>query len=134
MTALDERPVTADELFTALYREHAGHVRLVAAAQLRSADRDLVEDLTQEVFFRFWGYLVRGNTVANPAALLGTMTRRAAVDYYRRPRNTRESATDFGDPLAARCVPASASAEDLALMHVEIEALLAEASAGTAVA
>lgn len=124
--------MSTDELFTLLYARHVGHVRRVAVTQVRGDDRDLVEDLTQEVFLRLWAYLQRGNTVSNPAGLLGTMTRRAAADWYRVARNTREQATDLMDPAAGRIVPASPSAEQVALMHVEIERLLSEAPAGVA--
>ena len=120
------------ELFTAVYREQAAHVRAIAAAQVRADDRDLIDDLVQEAFLRLWVYLERGNTVAHAAGLLGTLTRRAAADHYRLCRNTREGATDFTDPLAGRLVQCSPSAEDVALMHQEIERLLAEAVAEVA--
>jgi hypothetical protein len=47
-------------------------------------------------------------------------------------RNTREGATDFTDPLAARMVPAEPSAEDIAMLHAELDRLLAAVGAGVA--
>lgn len=119
--------MTTDETFTAIYREHAARVRAIAATRVHRDDRDLIEDLTQEAFTRLWTYLQRGNTVSNPAGLLGTLTVRAAADWYRLARNTREQATDLTDALAGRCLPAAPSAEQVALMHAEVERLLAEA-------
>lgn len=118
--------MTTTELFTAFYAEHVAHVRRVAVARVRIDDGDLVDDLVQEAFLRLWVYLQRGNTVASPAGLLGTMTRRAAADHYRLARNTREGATDFSDPLAGRLVPAEPSAEDIAMLHAELDRLLAQ--------
>ena len=120
------------ETFNALYREHAERVRAIAARRVRLDDRDLIEDLTQEAFLRLWLYLESGHTIANPAGLLGTLVHRAAIDHYRLARSTRERATDLTDPLAGRIVPASPSAEDVALMHAEVEALLASASLAVA--
>lgn len=120
------------DTFNALYREHAERVRAIAARRVRLDDRDLIEDLTQEAFLRLWLYLERGHVVSNPAGLLGTLVVRAAADHYRLFRSTRERATDLTDPLAGRIVPAAPSAEDVALMHVEVEALLASASLAVA--
>lgn len=120
------------EAFAALYREHAERVRAIAARRVRLDDRDLIEDLTQEAFLRLWLYLERGHVVSNPAGLLGTLVVRAAADHYRLFRSTRERATDLTDPLAGRIVPAAPSAEDVALMHAEVEALLASASLAVA--
>jgi RNA polymerase sigma factor (sigma-70 family) len=124
--------VNHEELFTAIYTAQVAHVRAVATARVRRDDRDLVEDLVQEAFLRLWVYLERGNTVANPAGLLNTLVRRAAIDHYRRARNTRERATDLTDPLAARCAPPEPSAEDIAMLHADIERLLAESVAEVA--
>lgn len=122
--------MSSAETFTALYRRHAAQVRAIAARRVRLDDRDLIEDLTQEAFLRLWLYLQHGHVVSNPAGLLGTLVVRAAADHYRLARNTREKATDLTDPLAGRIVPASPSAEDVALMHAQVEALLTSAALG----
>lgn len=118
------------ETFTTVYREQAATVRAIAATRVRNDDRDLIEDLVQEAFLRLWVYLERGHAVNNPAGLLGTLVYRAAADHYRLCRNTRERATDLTDPLAGRIVDPAPSAEDVALMHAEVEALLAAAVTG----
>lgn len=124
--------MTSEELFTAVYTAHVGHVRRIAAAQVRRDDMDLVEDLVQEAFARLWVYLQRGHTLSSPAGLLGTMTRRAAADWYRLRRNTRERATDLSDPLAGRAMPAEPSAEDIALLHERVADMLIAAATGVA--
>jgi len=124
--------MTTAELFTALYETQVAHVRAVATARVRRDDRDLVDDLVQEAFLRLWVYLERGAVVGNAGALLGTMARRAAADHYRLARNTREGATDFTDPLNARRVPVEPSAEDIAMLHAELDRLLAAVGAGVA--
>ena len=122
--------MTTAELFAKIYAEQAGHVRTMAAARVRRDDRDLVEDLVQEAFLRLWIYLERGAVVGNPGALLGTLTRRAAADHYRLCRNTRERATDLTDPLNTRRVPVEPSAEQVAMLHAELDRLLAAVGAG----
>jgi len=122
--------MTTTELFNTFYAQHVGHVRRVAAARVHRDDRDLVEDLVQEAFLRLWVYLQRGAVVSNPAGLLGTMTRRAAADWYRLARNTRECATDLSDPLAGRIVPVEPSAEQIALLPAELDRLLAAIGSG----
>lgn len=118
--------MSREELFNSIYTAQAGRVRALAAAQVRRDDRDLVDDLVQEVFLRLWVYLTRGHAVANPAGLLGTLTHRAAADHYRLARNTRERATDLSDPLAVRIVPVEPSAEQVAMLHAELDRLLAQ--------
>ena len=127
---------TTTETFTAVYTEQVGRVRAIAAKWVCGGDRDLVEDLVQEAFLRLWIYMERGNAVGNPGALLGTLTRRAAADWYRLARNTRERPSDFTDQGAAAvyALPASPSAEELALLHLQLEALLTDAAARAEVA
>ena len=124
--------MTPAEFFTAVYAEQFAHVRAIAARRVRLEDRDLIDDLVQEAFTRFWAHLQAGRPVKNPIGLLGTMTVRAAADHYRLCRSTRERATDLTDPVAGRIVPASPSAEDVAMMHTQIAALLASAGAQVA--
>lgn len=105
--------------FTDLYQRHLPMVRRIAAAQLRERDRDLVDDVAQEVFLRLWAYLRSDVRVLHPAALLATITRHVLVDHYRVRRSTCETAADFADELGARRLPATAAAGDVALSRIE---------------
>lgn len=127
---------TTAEIFAALYAEQLAHVRAVAAARVHRDDRDLVEDITQEAFLRLWVYLERGGAVKSPAGLMGTLTRCAAADHYRLCRNSRERAADFSDQgcAAVYALPSAPSAEDLAMLHVQLEALLTDAASRMEVA
>jgi len=128
--------MTTADTFTALYTAQLPRVRAIAARWVCGGDRDLVEDLVQEAFLRLWIYMERGAAIGNPGALLGTLTRRAAADHYRLARNARERAADFSDPCEAAVyrLPASPSAEDLAVLHLELEQLLTDAAARVEVA
>lgn len=47
---------------------------------------ELAEDMTQEVFMRFWQYLRAGNEMTNPRALLYTIANNLAKDWYKKKK------------------------------------------------
>lgn len=102
-----------DAAFTTIYLQECKRVQQLAAQRVQNPA--LAEDVAQEAFLRLWRYMDSGHMVANPAALLTTLTQRAAADHYRLARNTREGATDFSDPVASLRMPAARSAEDVAV-------------------
>ncbi|MEV5644085.1 sigma-70 family RNA polymerase sigma factor [Streptomyces flaveolus] len=89
----------ARELITALYADYAPLVLRIAARALRSDDRDLVDDLAQDVWLYTWRHLLRGNALHHPAGWLATRTRRRAIDHYRLARVRREQPTDYSDDV-----------------------------------
>lgn len=90
----------ARELLAALYTDYAPLVIRTAARALRPDDRDLIDDLAQDVWLDTWRHLLRGNEVHHPAGFLATRTRRRAIDHYRLARVRREQATDYTDDVA----------------------------------
>jgi RNA polymerase sigma factor (sigma-70 family) len=107
-----------EETFTALYQEHAKLVCRMAAERLRPGDLDQADDIAQETFIRLWRNLVAGVVVERPTALLRTITRRVVIDHYRARDRRREDSADFTDYGAALRLPASAPAEDIAVMQM----------------
>jgi DNA-directed RNA polymerase specialized sigma24 family protein len=105
---------------TALYIEQQDRVRYLVARALRPADQQLAEDLAQDVWVTYWQYILRGNTVDTPAALLATMARRRVCDHYRSARVRREGITDFSDDAQARRLPAAPAAEDMAVANLTV--------------
>jgi DNA-directed RNA polymerase specialized sigma24 family protein len=103
---------------TALYLDQQDRVRYLVARALRPADQQLAEDLAQDVWVTYWQYILRGNTVDTPAALLATMARRRVCDHYRSARVRREGITDFSDDVQARRLPAAPAAEDVAVANL----------------
>jgi DNA-directed RNA polymerase specialized sigma24 family protein len=88
------------QLLDGLYREYAPMVVQIAARALRPADRDLADDIAQEVWLATWLLLLRGDALRSPAGFLAMRARRTAVDHYRLARVRREQATDYTDDLA----------------------------------
>lgn len=86
--------MTAAELFTALYAAHSIRIRRVVLAELRPADHDHADDLTQDVWLAFWRRLERGDVLRNVPALLVVMARHRVIDHYRRAHVRREIPTD----------------------------------------
>ncbi|MBY0538719.1 RNA polymerase sigma factor [Patescibacteria group bacterium] len=48
---------------------------------------ELAEDLTQEVFMRYWGYLKEDKEIQNPRALLYTIANNLAKDWYKKKKS-----------------------------------------------
>ena len=53
----------------------------------KTSDHDHAEDLTQEVFMRFWDYLVKGGKVSNTKSFLYQIARNLLTDHYRKKRS-----------------------------------------------
>ena len=54
---------------------------------LRVSDRDVAIDLTQDVFMRYWDYLLKNKEVNSGRALLFTIARNSIIDWYRKKKN-----------------------------------------------
>ncbi|MET8787999.1 sigma factor [Streptomyces sp. NPDC004589] len=91
----------ARQLLDSLYREYAPMVIRVAARALRAEDRNLADDIAQDVWLATWQHLLRGNELLRSAGFLATRARRQAVAYYRLARVRREQATDYTEDRAA---------------------------------
>lgn len=74
--------------------EYHGLVVAVAARSLREQDRELAEDIAQDVWLAVWQHLLSGHVVESPRGLLVVMARRRVVDHY------RQAAVDWSDEAA----------------------------------
>ncbi|MEU0087235.1 RNA polymerase sigma factor [Streptomyces sp. NPDC006274] len=103
------------EAFAALYNEHHAAVSRLIKGRVR--DRHLAEDLTQDVFVRALRrintFTWQGRDVGNWLCIIA---RNIVTDYYKSSRYRREWTTD--EVFSTDTV---ASAEDLALRHLEID-------------
>ncbi len=58
---------------------------------------DLAEDMTQEVFTRYWQYLRDGKTMTNTRSFLYTVANNLAKDWYKRKKaDSLDKAMEFG--------------------------------------
>lgn len=55
---------------------------------LKVSSREQAEDLTQEVFTRFWQALREGTVMRSERALLYTMARNLVIDWYRKKKES----------------------------------------------
>ncbi len=55
---------------------------------LRVSNRELAQDLSQEVFTRFWQALREGTVMRSERALLYTMARNLVIDWYRKKKES----------------------------------------------
>lgn len=53
---------------------------------VKVSNKELAEDMTQEVFMRYWQYLRDGKTLTHPRALLYTIAHNLAKDWYKRKK------------------------------------------------
>ncbi|MEV4046697.1 hypothetical protein [Streptomyces sp. NPDC049744] len=97
------RPEDAEarRLLADWFAQYGPMVERVVARTVRLGDRDLVEDLAQDVRVQVWQYLLRGNLVARPAGLLALKARRRVYAHYASAWVRRELLTDFQDDSAA---------------------------------
>ncbi len=59
--------------------------------------KELAEDITQEVFTRFWQALREGTSMRSERALLYTIARNLVIDWYRKKRESSlDEITDTG--------------------------------------
>ncbi|MEI6810821.1 MAG: RNA polymerase sigma factor [Candidatus Nomurabacteria bacterium] len=54
---------------------------------LRVSDRDIALDLTQDVFMRYWNYLLQNKKINSDKALLFAIARNCIIDWYRKKKN-----------------------------------------------
>lgn len=67
---------------------------------MKVSNKEVAEDLTQEVFMRFWQALREGTTMRSERALLYTMARNLVIDWYRKKKSSSldtltEQGTEF---------------------------------------
>ncbi|HYF28995.1 MAG TPA: sigma-70 family RNA polymerase sigma factor [Candidatus Paceibacterota bacterium] len=55
---------------------------------MKVSSREVAEDLTQEVFLRFWQTVREGTELRNARALLYTVARNLVIDWYRKKKET----------------------------------------------
>jgi RNA polymerase sigma-70 factor, ECF subfamily len=54
---------------------------------IRTSQKEVSEDLTQEAFMRFWDCLSKGQDIQNHRAFLFTIVRRLIIDWYRKKKS-----------------------------------------------
>jgi len=69
---------------------------------LKVSRKEVAEDITQEVFMRFWQALREGTEMRNARALLYTMARNLVIDWYRKKKESsldslKEQGVDFAN-------------------------------------
>lgn len=85
---------TKDEFLT-VYDRYADDIFRFCA--MKVSRRELAEDITQEVFMRFWQQMRQGEEIRNERALLYTMARNLVIDWYRRQKEqSLDAMTDQG--------------------------------------
>ena len=73
---------------------------------VKVSNKELAEDMTQEVFMRYWQYLRDEKTLTNPRALLYTIAHNLAKDWYK-----RKKAVSLEDRLSQGYEPTSTLAD-----------------------
>ena len=85
---------------------------------LKVSNREQAEDLTQEVFTRFWQALREGTVMRSERALLYTVARNLVIDWYRKKKESSldtltESGIEFAGDSSADVTIAAEMAEAL---------------------
>lgn len=89
---------------------------------MKVSSRELAEDLSQEVFTRFWQALREGTVLRSDRALLYTIARNLVIDWYRKKKETSldtilEQGVEFGGADSADVTLDAEIAEALRAVH-----------------
>lgn len=86
--------------FLAVYDQYGSDIFRFCV--LKVSNREVAQDITQEVFMRLWQQLRNGTDVKNERALLYTMARNLVIDWYRRRKEqSLDAMTDEGFEFAS---------------------------------
>lgn len=85
---------------------------------LKVSNRELAQDLTQEVFTRFWQAVREGTVMRSERALLYTVARNLVIDWYRKKKESSldhltEQGIEFGGEGAGDVTRAAEMGEAL---------------------
>jgi DNA-directed RNA polymerase specialized sigma24 family protein len=124
----------SDSVLSEVFSTYSDRLTRWVFNHLDRRDWQLAEDIASETFLRLVrDFSGRSIDMGRVYGLLVTIARRATVDHYRLRRST-ESATDFGDWFNARQLPVSPAAEDHAIAHLTVLAMVADSASPLGVA
>lgn len=87
---------------------------------VKVSNQPLAEDMTQEVFMRYWQYVRDGKDISNPRSLLYTIANNLAKDWYKRKKSIPlEEQEGHQDVL----VSTESSPETMAVYHELLEVI-----------
>ncbi len=79
---------------------------------VKVSDTERAEDMTQEVFMRFWKSLQEGKDITNPRAFLYTIASNLAKDWYKRKKSeSLDTHLDNGFALASKDISSETLSE-----------------------
>lgn len=79
------RPSHLEDSFSELY--HREFDAIYRFCLLRTSDRELARDFTQDTFTRFWQSMTQEKDIKNARTFLFTIARNAIIDWYRKKRS-----------------------------------------------
>jgi RNA polymerase sigma-70 factor (ECF subfamily) len=83
------------EQFLAIYDTHSDAIFRFCA--LKVSTREVAQDITQDVFMRYWQSLRKNDEIKNDRAFLYTMARNLVIDWYRKKKESSlDVMTDAG--------------------------------------
>lgn len=91
----------ASKIFERIYDQYIE--KIYRFIYLKVSSREQAEDLTSEVFSRYWKQLKQGEKIKNPQAFLYRISHNLLVDYYREKSQTKLvpiQACQVADPAA----------------------------------
>ena len=104
--------------FLAIYDAHSDAIFRFCA--LKVSNREQAQDITQDVFTRYWQSLRKDDDIKNDRAFLYTLARNLVIDWYRKKKeNSLDAMTDAGiDFQGADHADVTKEAEMKEVLHV----------------
>lgn len=109
---------THEKTFTDTFAQYSDAI--FRFCMVKVSNVELSEDMTQEVFMRYWRYLMTDKTINNPRALLYTIASNLAKDWYKKKKSV-----SLDEELALGREPVEKSVgPDILAAHSEVLAAL----------
>jgi RNA polymerase sigma-70 factor (ECF subfamily) len=83
MNTEDRKQILTNDL-TEAYDAHSDAIFRLCL--YKTSSHDVAKDLVQEVFLRYWDYMLQDKTIDNSKAFLFHITRNLIIDYYRKKK------------------------------------------------
>jgi RNA polymerase sigma factor (sigma-70 family) len=80
----DAQPKSIERIFGEVYSKESDAI--FRFCLLRTSDREVALDFTQDTFMRFWNSLVLGKDINNHRTFLFTIARNIIIDFYRKKK------------------------------------------------
>ncbi len=119
---MKEENSTIEDIFLEWYTSHSDGI--FRFCLLKTSNRNVALDITQETFSKVWEYISKGNEVQEPKAFLYRIATNLVIDFYRKKKSdSLDTLIEAGfDPIGENTVSGEKAAE-IQELYAKLEGL-----------